>query len=204
MTYRPVRRAIEGRRSIRRFLAEPVDAGELAELVEVAFRAPSPHHAIPWRFAVVTASEAKSRLAQAMAARWIEDMRLDGIEDRRARRLAESSIQRLTRAPALILACLVTEGLDVYPDEQRQRAEWGMALLSLGAALQNVMLAAAEAGYGTCWIAAPIFAPDEARTSLGLPDDWVPQALLMVGRPDPSYTPRSLPELDFDSLVLVI
>lgn len=204
MTERPVYEAIAARRSVRRFLPEPVDAGELARLARAAYFAPAPHHSTPWRFAVVVEHGAKAGLAQAMAARWIADMRADGIDANRARRLADRSIERLSAAPALLLACLVSEGLDQYPDERRQRAEWGMALQSLGAALQNIMLAAAETGYGCCWIAAPIFAPDEARKSLGLPEGWIPQALLMVGRADPTYVPRPRPGLDFDSLVSVI
>ena len=62
-----------------------------------------------------------------------------------------------------MLGCLTWQGLDRYPDEARQRAEWGMALLSLGAAVENLMLATADAGYASCWVAAPIFCPDAAR-----------------------------------------
>ncbi|MER3396163.1 MAG: nitroreductase [Acidimicrobiia bacterium] len=199
-----IRDAIASRRSIRRFTKEPVDAGELVSILQVAFFAPAPHHTIPWRFAVVVDEAAKRRLAESMAARWREDMRRDGIDPKRSSVLSDKSIQKLTNAPALILACLVTQGLDTYPDRRRQDAELGMALLSLGAAIQNIMLAAAEAGYGSCWIAAPIFAPEEARESLQLPSEWIPQALLIIGRPDPCYIPRSRPDLDLDSFVSVI
>ena len=73
-----------------------------------------------------------------------------------------------------MLGCLTWDGLDRYPDEARQRAEWGMALLSLGAAVENLMLATADAGYASCWVAAPIFCPEEARDALALPDDLAP------------------------------
>ncbi len=176
----------------------------MVELTKVAYLAPAPHHSAPWRFAVVVDRDAKARLARAMARRWVEDMLQDGIDASTAQQAAERSIRRLCAAPVVLLASLVWEGLDSYPDPRRRQAEWGMALLSLGAALQNVMLAASDEGLGTCWVAAPIFAPEEARQALGLPEDWVPQALLTIGHPDPSYRPppRTLP--DFDQTIVVI
>jgi coenzyme F420-0:L-glutamate ligase/coenzyme F420-1:gamma-L-glutamate ligase len=204
MPGRPVFDGITRRRSIRRFIPASVDASELVHLCEAAFFAPAPHHTIPWRFAVVVDVAAKARLAKAMAARWIEDMRADGVDETTAQQLASQSVARLCSAPALILACLVADDLDEYSDERRQRAEWGMAQMSLGAALQNLMLAASEAGYGSCWVAAPIFAPEEAQRSLELPPEWVPQALLMIGRPDPSYAPRPRPKLDLATHTTVI
>jgi len=85
-------------------------------------------------------------------------------------------------------------------DEARRRAEWGMALLSLGAAVENLMLAATDAGLASCWVAAPIFCPDEARDALALPADWLPHALVLVGRPDPTYEGRPRPPVQLDDL----
>src|SRR4029078_10704174 len=98
-----------------------------------------------------------------------------------------ASHRTLTTAPALVLGCLTWNGLDRYPDETRQRAEFGMALLSLGAAVEDLMLTAAEARLGSCWVAAPIFCPEAARDALALPDEWLPHALVLVGHPDPNY-----------------
>ena len=84
-----------------------------------------------------------------------------------------------------MLGCLTWDGLDRYPDDARRRAEWGMALLSLGAAVENLMLAAADRGLASCWVAAPIFCPEAARDALALPAEWLPHALVMVGRPRP-------------------
>ena len=83
--------------------------------------------------------------------------------------LVAASHAKSVRAPALVLGCLTWDGLDRYPDERRRRAEWGMALLSLGAAVENLMLAAADRGLASCWVAAPIFCPEAARDALALP-----------------------------------
>jgi F420 biosynthesis protein FbiB-like protein len=132
--------------------------------------------------------------------RWRADLAGDGVDPARIDELVRSSHAKLTSAPALVLACLTWDGLDRYPDDARQRAEWGMALLSLGAAVENLMLTAAEAGLASCWVAAPIFCPEEARDALALPDEWLPHALVLVGHPDPGYVARVRPPIPLDDL----
>jgi len=193
-------RFLDARHSIRSFRASPIEPERLDALVAAATSAPAPHHSRPWRFAVVDSPESKRALADSMGARWRQDLRGDGVEEGRIRELVAGSRAKLAEAPALVLACLTDDGLDHYPDERRRRAEWGMALLSLGAAVENLMLAAADDGLGSCWVAAPIFCPDEARTALDLPVGWVPQALVLVGEPDPDYTPRERPVVNLEPL----
>jgi F420 biosynthesis protein FbiB-like protein len=191
---------LEARRSIRAFRPDRVDRGRLDALVAAAALAPAPHHTRPWRFAVLTTAPARAALAAGMGEAWRRDLVADTVPSSQIDALVDASRRRLAAAPAAILACLTDEGLDRYPDEARQRAEWGMAVLSLGAAVENLMLAAADAGLASCWVAAPIFCPDAARASLGLDDAWVPQALVLVGHPDPGYRARSRPPVDVDGL----
>jgi F420 biosynthesis protein FbiB-like protein len=191
---------IEARRSIRSFLPDPVPRRDLEGLVEAACLAPAPHHSRPWRWVVVDSADAKVALARGMGARWREDLEGDGVPAARIDELVASSHAKLTGAPALIIGCLTWAGLDRYPDEARRRAEWGMALLSLGAAVENLMLAATDAGLASCWVAAPIFCPDEARDALSLPVNWLPHALVLVGRPDPSYEARTRPPVPLGEL----
>ena len=156
---------IEARRSIRVFLPDPVPRAELDRLVEAACLAPAPHHSRPWRWVVVDAPDRKEALARGMGDRWRRDLDGDGVPSARIEELVAASHAKLTGAPALVLGCLTWEGLDRYPDEPRQLAEWGMALLSLGAAVENLMLAATAGDLASCWVAAPIFCPDAVRTS---------------------------------------
>ncbi len=191
---------VEARRSIRAFAPEPVDRATLDALVTAACLAPAPHHSRPWRFVVVDTPAGKADLARGMGEQWRHDLGADGVDPARIDGLVEASRVKLTTAPALVLGCLTWDGLDRYPDEARRRAEWGMALLSLGAAVENLMLTAADAGLASCWVAAPIFCPEAARDALGLPDEWSPAALILVGRPDAGYSPRDRPAVPLDSL----
>lgn len=191
---------VEARRSIRAFTPDPVPRDLLDRLVTAACLAPAPHHSRPWRFVVIDTAEAKADLARGMGEQWRVDLIADGVDPARIDELVEASRVKLTTAPASVLGCLTWDGLDRYPDETRQRAEHGMALLSLGAAIENLMLTAADVGLASCWVAAPIFCPDAARVALALPDDWSPAALVLVGRPSPDYTPRPRPPVPLDDL----
>jgi coenzyme F420-0:L-glutamate ligase / coenzyme F420-1:gamma-L-glutamate ligase len=200
MTAPAVPAFLRARRSMRAFTSQPVARPDLDALVEAACIAPAPHHSRPWRFVVVDGNGAKERLARGMGARWRVDLEADGVAAPRIDELVSASHAKLLAAPALVVGCLTWDGLDRYPDERRQRAEWGMALLSLGAAVENLMLAAADRGLASCWVAAPIFCPEEARDALALPREWLPHALVMLGHPDPTYRGRIRPPVPLDDL----
>jgi F420 biosynthesis protein FbiB-like protein len=191
---------LAARRSIRAFVDRPVERATLDRLVAAAALAPAPHQSRPWRWCTVDTDAGKAALADGMGARWRADLERDGEPAERIDELVDASHHKLTTAPALLLGCLTWDGLDRYPDDRRKQAEWGMAVLSLGASVENLMLAAADAGLASCWVAAPIFCPDAARDALGLPKEWSPQALVLVGHPDPGYEPPSRPPVDVETL----
>ena len=195
MTTSRVPAFLDARRSIRAFLPDPVPREALDGFVEAACTAPAPHHSRPWRWVIVDGAAAKERLAAGMGATWRRDLEGDGVAPARIDELVESSHRKITDAPAVVLGCLTWNGLDRYPDETRQRAEWGMALLSLGAAVENFMVAAADAGYASCWVAAPIFCPEAARDALTLDPEWLPHTMVVVGVPDPTYVGRPRPPI---------
>ena len=65
--------------------------------------------------------------------------------------------------------------------EARERI---MAIQSVAASIENLLLAAHEAGLGACWMAAPLYCPDVVREVLQLPDDWEAQALITSWVPE--------------------
>lgn len=181
-----------GRRSVRAFESRPVPRAALEQLLEAAAWAPSPHGRQPWRFVVLTRAEAKERLAEAMGEEWRATLAQDGQPAEVVAQRLSNSHARIREAPALILACLYLGDLDHYPDEQRQRAEETMAVQSLGAAIQNMLLAAYTLGLDTGWMCAPLFSPDAVRAALDLDTALIPHALIPVGYAarDPKRRPR--------------
>jgi len=177
----PVLDAVRGRRSVRRYLPKGVPDAAVERVLEAARWAPSPHGRQPWRFAVLRNEETKGRLAEAMGGEWRSNLEMDGQDAEVVRRRLEGSRRRLLDAPVLVLLCLYTRDLDAYPDPAREENETTMAVQSLGAAAQNALLAAYDAGLDAGWMCAPLFAPEKVVGALGLDPKFVPHALLTLG-----------------------
>lgn len=175
---------IRTRRSIRRFTAEPVPRQMVAELLEAATRAPSPHNRQPWRFAVLRSAGPKTRLARAMGERLRADRSRDGDPPDSIAADVARSRARIEGAPVVLVAALTMRDMDAYADERRANAEHVMAVQATATAVQNLLVLAHARGLGGCWMCAPLFCPDTVRAALGLPEDWEPQALVTLGVPD--------------------
>jgi coenzyme F420-0:L-glutamate ligase/coenzyme F420-1:gamma-L-glutamate ligase len=174
---------LTSRRSLRRYLPEPVPHELIERLLQVAIWAPSAHNRQPWRFAVVETTAKKELLAQAMGKRLRQDLAADDVPPEVIEADASRSYSRITSAPVLIVLCLSMVDMDVYPDLRRSQFEYVMAVQSVAMAGQNLLLAAHEAGLGACWMCAPLFCNDTVIEALALPEDWQPQALLTLGYP---------------------
>lgn len=186
MTFTPaldLHQLIRSRRSVRRFLPEPVPRAVIERVLETGTCAPSAHNRQPWRFAVLTAPEAKTRLADAMAADFRRDLLADGLSPEQIEKQITRSRARICEAPVVILLCLTLADMDTYPDEKRQRAEYLMATQSVALAGGTILLAAHAEGLGGVWVCAPLFTPDTVRRALSLPPDWEPQGMLLMGYP---------------------
>ncbi|MEA2597473.1 MAG: hypothetical protein QOF01_3942 [Thermomicrobiales bacterium] len=172
---------VQGRRSVRAFATRPVPRELTRQAIAAAGWAPSPHGRQPWRFAVVERQERKVALADAMAATWEDQLNLDGQEAAIVQLRLAKSRERLLTAPVLVVPCLYLADLDVYPDPGRQAAETTMAIQSLGAAIQNLLLATYAAGLDGGWMCAPLFCPEVVRDTLALDAALIPHALIPIG-----------------------
>jgi coenzyme F420-0:L-glutamate ligase / coenzyme F420-1:gamma-L-glutamate ligase len=170
-----------GRRSVRRYLPDPIPRAVIEQALEAGRWAPSPHGRLPWRFVVLTQDAAKRTLADSMAAEFRRNLEMDGQPEATVGVRLDKSYERILQAPALILICLYEADLDRYPDPARQAAERTMAIQSLGAAAQNILLAAYGLGLDAGWMCAPLFCPAPVQEALGLAPDLTPQALLTLG-----------------------
>jgi F420 biosynthesis protein FbiB-like protein len=174
---------IRSRRSVRRFLPEPVPRAVIERVLETGTYAPSAHNRQPWRFAVLTTPAVKTRLADTMGADFRRDLRADGLSPEEIKKQITRSHARICEAPVVILLCLTLTDMDTYPDEKRRHAEYVMATQSVALAGGTILLAAHAEGLGGVWVCAPLFAPDTVRRALSLPPDWEPQGMLLMGYP---------------------
>lgn len=183
---------IATRRSIRLFAPDPVERGLAEDLITLACMAPAPHHSRPWRFVHVAGTDARERLAEAMTDAWRADLVAGGEPVQNVDRLLQRSYSQVTGAPLLILSCLQLDERISWPDEARIAAERDMFMQSLGAALQNILLAATELGLVGYLKGAPLFCADAVRDALELPATWEPAFLVLLGFPadDAQVAPR--------------
>ena len=183
----PVRRdltfeeLLRGRRSVRRMRSDPIPRDVIEQVLEAARWAPSPHGTQPWRFVVLQSRAFRERLTDAMAESWQHNLSMDGQEAEVVVKRLEGSRRRMLEAPVLILVSLVADDLDRYPDPDRQESEITMAIQSLGACIQNMLLAAYRLGVDAGWMCAPLFCPDIVRSALDLPESHIPHALIPIG-----------------------
>jgi len=171
------------RRSIRRFRADPVPATVIQRILETATYAPSAHNDQPWRFAVINTPQVKSQLAEAMAADFRRDLEKDGLPKADIMAHLERSRRRINEAPIIVILCMETTGVASYPDPKRQQAETTMAIQSTALAGLQLLLAAHAEDLGGVWTCGPLFTPETVRSTLDLPLEWQPQAMLFVGYP---------------------
>jgi len=171
------------RHSVRRFDPRAVPRPIIHRILTTGTRAPNAHNRQPWRFAVLTSPQPKTRLAESMAADFRRDLLADGLPPEEVEAQVQRSRARITQAPLVIVLCLTLADMDNYPDTRRQRAEFLMAVQSLALAGGQMLLAAHAEGLGGVWVCAPLFAQQTVRQALDLPADWQPQGMLLIGYP---------------------
>lgn len=190
---------LTARRTVREFTAAPVSPAAVRRAIAAAITAPAPHHSQPWRFAVVESEAARTRLLDDMLAAWTADLTADGFTPEQiARRVRRG--EPLRKAPLLIVPCLVADAAHGYPDARRAAAERTMFVVSMGAAVQNLLVALAIEGLGSCWVSSTLFCPEVTAQALELPTGWEPMGAVGVGHPAAPAADR--PPRDPDEVTL--
>jgi nitroreductase len=160
--------AISKRRSIRNFLDTEIPKEIVEKILRAAILAPSAGNLQPWKFIVVTNSD-KAAMIQAMKAgieRTREDMR--GLPNlNRFLASAINSTKAMEQAPITVF---VFNTVDDYSlgesDVETSMSQWANTQ-SIGAAIENMLLAATSLGIGSLWICDVFFASQEIGEWLG-------------------------------------
>jgi nitroreductase len=77
-----------------------------------------------------------------------------------------------------------------------------MFVQSLGAALQNILLAAVERGLAGYLKGAPLFCATAVSQALELPAGWEPAFLVLLGYASPDFTPPPREAVDFQTFLV--
>lgn len=155
---------IRKRYSVRAYKPDPVEDEKLAEILEAARLAPTAANRQPFQIIVIHTEGKKEALQRIYPREWF------------------------TQAPLVICAVGVPRYSWVRSD-QRHYLDVDVAIV-----MDHLILAAANLGLGTCWIAA--FNAQAARELLGLPDEVEPLIFTPLGYPADTPGPKERKPLE--------
>lgn len=152
-----VEKAIEKRKSIRKFKDKKLEDEKIDKLIEAAILAPSGNNAQPWRFYIVRTKEDKKKLK-------------------------ENNIIKqdfLYQAPIIIVCCgdptVYPKSLDMDDSNELR------AVRDLSLACENLVLRATELGLGTCFVG--WIKKEKIKEVLGIPKKLIVPYVIPVGYP---------------------
>jgi nitroreductase len=149
---------IRSRYSVRAYKPDPVEDDKLAQVLEAARLAPTAANRQPFQLIVIHTKGREEELRRIYQREWF------------------------SQAPIVICACGVPRYSWVRFD-QRRYLDVDVAII-----MDHLILAAANIGLGTCWIAA--FNAQAAREILHLPDEVEPLIFTPIGYPADQREPK--------------
>jgi len=174
---REFERLLRWRRDVRRFRTDPLPAGCLDRLLDLACLAPSVGNAQPWRF--VTVDEPERRRAVTAVFERCNAEALAAQPDERRALYARLKLAGLREAPVhLAVFCDggTAQGNGLGRATMPATLEWSAVL-----AVHTLWLAARAEGVALGWVS--ILDPDEVARLLDVPADWRLVAYLCLGYP---------------------
>ena len=182
------------RRSVRKFADTPVSDEVIQQLIDAAIHAPSGKNMQNWHFVVV---RNKSMIQQmAILVEKKHELLLPFIPDAEKQKPFKASVGYHTvfrNAPAVVLVyagaypvpaddLVAGDGLTQEEIDNMRQTKPGIQ--NVAAAMQNLHLAAAALGYGTCWMSGPTYAGTEISRLIGFEKaGYVLAALTPLGIP---------------------
>ena len=152
-----VKDAILSRRTIFKFKPEPVQNEVIEQVFSYGIWAPNHHITEPWRFTVI-GEETKRTLADRYRDIKIEDTP-EHVDAENLAKIGELAYKKFMSKPTIIAVSCIQEG-----DEQRRREDYAAACC----AMQNVQLAAWDAGVGMQWSTGRITMEEQTYQLLGI------------------------------------
>ena len=161
-------REIENRRSIRKYRSDEIDRKLIEEIIYSATLAPSAKNRQPWKF-IVYQGEEKDKLVEVMRHGINSEKITHELMPEWAFAIpdAENTVRIMQEAPCLIAVLNTNQKTPFEGIENEKRIVEICDSLSIGAAIENMILTATEHGLGTLWIANTCFAYNELIEFIG-------------------------------------
>lgn len=196
MNYDDFLELVRNRRSIRRFMPDPIPDEYIDKIIEAARWAPSGFNTQPWDFIVVRDKKLKEDIVKICEAEPTSNRMAKSAANEFQRRqlsypwLDEDKDYRF--APVFILLFADNRARIGLPGTRKMDPAWARSLFvqSLSCAFVYMLQAATTLGLATQWVSyvgKPEYR-EKLLTLIGVPDDLEPYFMLPVGYP--AYKPR--------------
>lgn len=151
---------IAARYSVRAYRSDPVEEEKLGAVLEAARLAPTAANRQPFQLIVMHTAGREDEIGKIYRKRWF------------------------VQAPLVIAVCAISSQAWV-----RESDRFNARLIDAAIVADHLILAAANLGLGTCWVAA--FNVEAARSVLRLPDEAEPVIFIPLGYPAEGPGPKT-------------
>ena len=184
-------REIENRRSIRKYKPDEIERKLIDEIIYSASLAPSAKNRQPWKFIVYQGKE-KDKLVDVMRHGINSEKMTHELMPEWAFAIpdAENTVRIMQEAPCLIAVLNANQHTPFASIENEKRIVEICDSLSIGAAIENMILTATGYGLGTLWIANTCFAYNELMDFIGTDSQLTGIVAIGFANEAPAKRPR--------------
>jgi nitroreductase len=200
---------MKSRKSIRGYKPTPVPRDTIAQILEIATRAPSAYNTQPWELHVL-AGEVLDELKKALA------QKFETVAEPHPDFAIPTPLVGIYRTRQVELGKSLFQLMDIGREDKEKRNEWTLKMarfwdapnaiiiatdkevsgpllvFSIGAVTQSITLAALHFGLGTCIEHPPVYYPDVIRQTIGIPDSKKILIAMAIGYPDWEFPANKL------------
>jgi nitroreductase len=171
--------AMDKRHSIREFEPKKVSREIINKLVLNASKAPSAGNWQPWKFYIVDSEKKIKQISKLHGSLLIKQKKEINKLEKRVKTVALNFYETLGNCKTVIL---------IYIDKEKNEEYRLSKILSVSAAIENLMLSALKYDLGTCWMGSFKKIEKEINKLLKIKDKELITGIL-IGCPKKGYTP---------------
>jgi nitroreductase len=194
------KQVVEQRASVRNFTDTAIPEDKIKEMIKYAGMAPCVGGKEPWKFIAVMNKDIINKMSKAVKDKYDEIIpKNDERITENVKRTVELFSSVFTKAPVVVAVlnepyiAIIDRAIEnsSFTHEQINSLRNHPDIQTIGAAIQNLLLAAVDLGYGACWLTAPMVAKNEICKLLNIKEPYSLMALVAIGKPDINPIPRT-------------
>ena len=194
---------INSRCSIRYFEEKEIPQEIIMKILEAGIRAPNAGGAQQWFFIVVKDKEVREKIHKLLIEahlKYAKEILKPPLPDDKVSKWHKRMIEGMYKAPLYIVAYIDLRKR-LYHEEFKD-IEYLMAVESVAAAIENMILASWSLGIASVWLGVPVLMEEEFNTLLNPPENTKLVAIIALGYP--KEKPRTRPRKPIEEVVKFI